>query len=135
MKQTLKQFIKFGLVGFLSFLVDAGVYLVLTRYLAVFYLIAKMISFVVAATNSYIFNRTWTFRSKSTQIGREFVKFFFISTIGLGINSLIMFLAVDKIKLNDLLGLIIATAITMFWNFTANKLWVFREKTGIIKLV
>lgn len=132
MKKTFWQFVKFGLVGFLSFLVDAGVYLILTRYLAVFYLLAKMISFVVAATNSYIFNRTWTFRSKNSQIRREFVKFFLISLIGLGINSLIMFLAVDLIKLNDLFGLVIATIITMFWNFTANKLWVFHGKSGTL---
>lgn len=133
MNKTFRQFIKFGLVGLLSFLVDAGIYLILTRYLAVFYLIAKMISFILAAINSYIFNRAWTFRSKNTQIGREFIQFFIVSSIGLGLNSLIMFLAVDYIKLNDILGLVIATAITMFWNFSANKLWVFK-KSDIIKI-
>ncbi len=131
MKQTLKQFIKFGIVGFLSFLVDAGIYLIVTRYLFVFYIIAKMISFVLAATNSYIFNRAWTFRSKNAQIGQEFSKFFIISAIGLGLNSLIMFLAVDKIKLHDLVSLVIATALTMFWNFTANKFWTFRERQAV----
>jgi len=130
MKKIFKQFIKFGLVGILSFIVDAGIYLVLTRYLAFFYIMAKAISFVLAATNSYIFNRAWTFRSSNLAVGREFSKFLLISVIGLGLNTLFMFLAVEQFKLKDLYGLVIATILVMFWNFTANKFWTFRQKGG-----
>lgn len=128
MKKIPLQFIKFCLIGAMSFLIDAGIYLVLTRFLAVYYLLAKIISFILAAINSYFFNRSWTFRSKNPRIKQEFIKFLIVATIGLGLNSLIMFLTVSWLKLNDILGLIIATFIVMFWNFTANKIWTFKDK-------
>lgn len=128
MMQFSRQFIKFGLVGFLSFIIDAGFYLLFTRAFGLFYLSAKIISFILAVTNSYFFNRLWTFRSKNLAKKTEYFKFLLVSVIGLGLNSLIMYLAVDKIELSDILALIISTSITMFWNFSANKFWTFKEK-------
>lgn len=124
--KNIRQFVKFAFVGFLSFIVDWGVYFVLTRYALLFYLAAKALSFVAAATNSYIFNRRWTFRSSDKKIVQEFTKFFIISLIGLGLNTLIMYLAVHYLKINDLVAVAVATGIVLFWNFFANKFWTFK---------
>jgi len=63
-----KQFIKFAVVGASGVVVDWVVYFILTRYLELFYLISKTISFLFAAINNYIWNRSWTFRSKENKI-------------------------------------------------------------------
>lgn len=126
--KSVRQFIKFGIVGLGGTLVDWVVYFILTRYFGTFYLIAKTISFVLAAVNNYIFNRIWTFKSKDKNIAKEFLKFFVVSVVGLIFNLLIMKLAVVNLKLNDLIGLVLATSAVTLWNFFANKLWTFKEE-------
>jgi len=89
--------------------------------------LAKAGSFVVSATSSYIMNRTWTFRSEDKKIGREAAKFFLVATGGLVLNSLIFYLITAVFRLPDILGLVIATAIVLVWNFLMNKKWTFRD--------
>ena len=126
-RRGVRQFIKFGLVGTSSTLIDWGIYLILTRFLGVYYLMAKILSFSVAVLNSYIWNRRWTFRSNDPKKLREFIKFLTIAIIGVVINSSIMYLSVEHLKLHDIYGLTLATAIVMFWNFLANKYYTFKE--------
>lgn len=126
-RRGVRQFIKFGLVGLSSTVIDWGIYLGLTRIFALFYLMAKILSFSVAVLNSYIWNRRWTFRSNDPAKLKQFIKFLTISIVGLVLNSLIMFLAVDKFRLHDIIGLVFATAIVLIWNFLANKFYTFKE--------
>lgn len=126
-RRGVRQFVKFGIVGVSSTIIDWGIYLLLTRIFGVFYLMAKILSFGVAVLNSYIWNRRWTFRSNDPAKLRQFIKFLTISIVGVVLNTLIMFIAVDKFKLHDIFGLFLATAIVMIWNFLANKFYTFRE--------
>lgn len=126
-RRGVRQFIKFALVGISSTAIDWGIYLILTRFLGVYYLMAKMLSFSIAVINSYIWNRRWTFRSNDPAKLREFIKFLIIAIIGVVLNSSIMYISVEHLRLNDLYGLFLATIIVMFWNFAANKFYTFRE--------
>src|SRR4051812_24268285 len=56
----LVQFLMFGTVGTLGFLVDTAVVYALRRSLGLYG--AGMASYVVAATMTWALNRTWTFR-------------------------------------------------------------------------
>jgi len=126
-RRGVRQFVKFGVVGVSSTVIDWGIYLLLTRIFGIFYLMAKILSFSVALFNSYFWNRRWTFRSNDPKKLHEFIKFLFISIVGVVLNSSIMYISVEHLKLNDLYGLFLATIIVMFWNFTANKFYTFRE--------
>ena len=123
----MRQFVKFGVVGVSSTVIDWGIYLLLTRIFGIFYLMAKILSFSVAVLNSYIWNRRWTFRSNDPAKLKQFIKFLTISIVGLVLNSSIMYIAVSYIKLHDIYGLFLATAIVLGWNFLANKYYTFKE--------
>lgn len=125
--RVFRQFIKFGVVGASSTVINWGIYLFLTRYFSTYYLFATIVAFIFAVFNSYIWNRRWTFRSSDPKRAKQFTKFLIVSAVGLGLNTLIMFLVVDKIKISDIYGLVIATAIVTLWNFTANKMWTFKS--------
>ena len=128
--QTARQFIKFAVVGTVGTAEDWLIYLSLTRLIDWFgahYLWAKAISFVVAATSNYIFNRIWTFRSAEQRIARQFGQFFAVSVVGAAINLSVMYLMVSRLGFFDVYGLIVATAAALFWNFFANKYWTFKE--------
>lgn len=126
-RRGVRQFIKFGLVGLSSTAIDWSIFYLLNLTFGVYYLYAKVFSFAIAVINSFIWNRRWTFRSQDPNRSQEFGKFFAIALIGLSLNALIMFLAVEDLHWRKIFGLILATGIVTIWNFLANKFYTFRE--------
>ncbi|MBM2820660.1 MAG: hypothetical protein HW405_420 [Candidatus Berkelbacteria bacterium] len=126
-RRGVRQFVKFALVGVSSTAIDWGIYLILTRFIGVYYLMAKVLSFAISMINSYIWNRRWTFKSNDPAKLREFIKFLTIALVGVVLNTFIMYMIVDLVHLGDLYGLVFASAIVMFWNFLANKFYTFKE--------
>jgi putative flippase GtrA len=136
-RPSVRQFMRFGVVGFSSFLIDTGVFMLLTRLGGDYFLHAKtqakFISFCVAATNSYIWNRCWTFRSRDPNRRRQLFQFFIVVGIGAALNGGIFHVLYDGMHIYDLIALVIATGIVMCWNFFMNRAWTFRcrpEETG-----
>ncbi|MBI4094844.1 MAG: GtrA family protein [Candidatus Liptonbacteria bacterium] len=84
------QFAKFSAVGTLNFFVDAGVLniLILSTGAAfgATFTIFKTVSFVAATTNSFLWNRNWTFRHGRRLSLRETILFYAVAGIGGFIN-------------------------------------------------
>lgn len=122
---VLYKFIKFGVVGFSGLLVDFGFTYFFRNILKVNQYIANAVGFTIAATCNYFFNRIWTFESNNPKVLIEFGEFFLISLIGLGINSIILWIMVSKLKRKFYFSKLIAIVITTFWNFVANLFFTF----------
>jgi len=123
---NLKQFIKFAFVGVLNTLIDFGVYYVLTRFAGMYYVYANIISVILAITNSYLINRSWTFKSKNKIIGSEALKFWIVSIVGLILNTIILKVFI-YFGANDLISKAIASIFVLVWNYLLNKFWTFKE--------
>lgn len=121
----LRKFIKFAIVGLSGVFVDFGLTALSKEVLKIQKFIANAIGFLAAATSNYYLNRIWTFRSNNPEIGIEFGHFFLISLIGLGINTLILWLIVTRWKTNFYLSKIFAAAVVTLWNFGANAFFTF----------
>ena len=126
-RRGVRQFIKFGIVGASSAIIDWSIFYLLNLTFGVYYLIAKVLSFSVAVINSFIWNRRWTFRSQDPNRKKEFTKFLIIATVGLSINALIMYIVVSIYGQRKFVGLIFATGLVTFWNFLANKFYTFKN--------
>lgn len=124
-KAFLTKFLKFCVVGFSGTAIDFGLTWLCKEIFKVPKFLANAIGFVVAATSNYILNRTWTWGSTNEQVGVEYVKFFAVSLIGLGLNTLILYLFNEKLKLNFYLSKVFATGVVMLWNFFANNFFTF----------
>ena len=126
-----RQLVKYCIVGVFNTGVDWFFYLSLTR-LFFFWeerlILAKTISYILGIINSYIWNRLWTFRSRDKGIILQFSKFFIVSGLALFTNVSTMYLAVRKLYLPDLIGLVLATITSLIFGFALNKYWTFREK-------
>ncbi|MGH2594318.1 MAG: GtrA family protein [Anaerolineae bacterium] len=137
-RREAKRFIKFAIVGSIGFLIDTG-----TLYALVFLLgmrgdaqrpLAKGISFLLAVTSNFIWNRRWTYpESRSKPLSKQMTQFFTMNLIGLGIN-LGVFTIVDSLlvplvdlKLAVAGAQIAAVGIAMLWNFTANRLVTYND--------
>jgi len=119
------KFLKFGVVGLSGLLVDFGFTYLFRNILKVNQYISNAIGFTLAASSNYILNRVWTFQSNNPKVFVEFGEFFIISLIGLGINSLILWIMVSKLKLHFYFSKLIAIGITTIWNFMANLVFTF----------
>ncbi len=125
MSKLIKQIIRFGFVGGTAFVIDFGVFWLLTEFVGINYLLSNVVAFTVSVIYNYILSIYWVFDTKKT--GNkvfEAVVFIVLSVVGLGINEAIIWLCVDKLTFHSLLSKIIATAIVMVYNFITRKLFL-----------
>lgn len=134
------QFVKFGYTGFLNTTIDFGVLNILIYIFKIYsgfaVVIMNTISFSLAVTNSYFFNKYWTFESKRKMATREYFQFVIVSIIGLLINDGIVYIVTTFITpfigISPVLWVNIAKAlaivIQLIWNFIGYKLIVFKQK-------
>lgn len=134
------QLAKFGAVGAANFAVDFGVLnlLIFTTGIASgwTFTIYKSISFAVAVTNSFFWNKIWTFKKKGGEkAGKDFLQFILVSLIGLLINAGVASFIVNilgplgeiapKTWANIATG--VASIVVLTWNFLGYKFIVFRK--------
>lgn len=134
------QFIKFGVVGASNTAVDWIVYYGLSRLVLTAdsqKSTAKLISFIIAVLNSYLWNTIWTFKSeyqksvgKSSALGQKsaiFGRFVIVSVIGWGVNYIVFKFVLGVYPKPDVIALIFASAAAVIWNFFANKFWTYKK--------
>lgn len=148
-----ERFTKFLLVGTLGFIIDFGTLTFLVEVVKLPLLVAQntpfsataglvlanTISFTLAVTSNFTFNRLWTYpesRSKKKRI--QLPQFTMVSVIGLLLNNFIlattvgffnMILNSQTILPINLEGYIpakaLATIVVLFWNFFVNRYWTY----------
>lgn len=100
MNEVLLKFIKFCTVGGSGVIVDFSLtYLCKEKFRLNKYL-SNSIGFMIAASSNYILNRIWTFDSINQDIKTEYLSFIFVSTVGLLINNLTLWVVHKKMKIN-----------------------------------
>lgn len=137
----ISQILKFGVTGVMNtgidFLVLNGLMWVTSTYSGTLIILLNVVSFSVAVTNSYLWNKYWTFKVKAKdEIPQEFAKFITVSIIGAIINSSILFAFttfVDPLfEISEGLwaniGKLLATGIALIWNFIGYKFWALKTK-------
>jgi len=129
MTRLLWQFARFLIVGLASFAIDYGLYVLLFQVLGVHYLVASTISFSVSLIVNYILTLKFVFDARAERrIVREFLAYIGLNIIALGLNQLILYLAVDVFGASPFVGKLIATAIVLVYNFISRKLLI--ERAG-----
>lgn len=126
-KAFILKFIKFAAVGFSGLLIDYGFTYLFKEIFKVQKYVSNSIGFTIAASSNYIFNRIWTFESDNPDIAMEYGEFLVISIIGLGINNLILWLIVTRLKWNFYFAKLIAIGFVTVWNFLANFFITFNQ--------
>ncbi len=121
----IQKFIKFGVVGFSGLFVDFGFTYLFKEKLKVQKYLANAFGFLIAASSNYILNRIWTFQSHDPKVLVEYSQFMVISLIGLGINTLVLWLIVSKLRWNFYFSKLIAIGVVTLWNFIANAMITF----------
>jgi len=118
------QLAKFTTVGATGYAVNLAVYTALLRGAGWHYIYAATVSFLVAVTNNYLWNRLWTFRDQRGHVGFQGLRFFTVAVVAyganLGILSALIALGMDKVAAQAI-AIVLVTPL----NFIGNKLWSF----------
>jgi len=119
------QLLKFGLVGVSGYLINLGVFALLSGNLGVHHIVAAIGAFCVAVSSNFFWNRHWTFTAGDGHAGFQAARFFAVSVAALVINLAVLEALVEGASLGDLSAQAIAVAVAMPFNFLGNKLWTF----------
>ena len=119
------KFIRFCVVGATGVLVDFGFTYLGKEIIKIPKYVANAIGFSIAASTNYFLNRWWTFHSNNPQVLMEYSKFILVALIGLGLNTLILWILVSKYKKNFYLSKLFAIGIVTVWNFFVNIAFTF----------
>ena len=125
---TLVQFLMFGTVGTLGFIVDTATVYALRHPLGLYG--AGLAAYVVAATVTWILNRVWTFRGLGAgPVHRQWAKFLVVNLGGLVLNRgtyavLVTFVALCAAQ--PVFATAAGSLAGMFVNFSLNRTMVFR---------
>jgi len=120
------QLLKFALVGITGMGLDFGTTWLLKERVKINKFMANAAGFCIAVVNNFMLNKYWTFDNQNPIATEQFVKFLVISIVGLGINSLLLFILLKKIKGNFYLVKLAVIGLVFFWNFSANYLYTFK---------
>lgn len=132
MKSHLRRLAIFSLVGVVGFVVDAGVLQLLVLGLAWDRYSGRLISFLFAATATWLLNRRYTFRGpRKHSLGVEWARYILAMSGGFACNfaaysALVYFFDVDRQWL--VLAVAAGSVAGLGVNYTASHYWVYRHQ-------
>ena len=128
-KQTVIQFIKFGIVGVSNTLISLAVYYLVLWINADWYLLGNVAGWIVSVANAFFWNERYVFIQQwhgfgamLKRIGKTYLSYgatFLLSTV-------LLYLEVDLWHWSAVISPVINLLITIPLNFLLNKFWTFK---------
>lgn len=119
--------LKFLFVGVLNTAVGLGTYCLFV-YLGIPYMLSLVFSNVIGTLHSYLWNKFFTFKSKSKSFA-EFFRFICVYLVSFALNAVILYLLVQQAHFSKYWGGAVTTFVCMLISFFGHKFFSFK-KTG-----
>lgn len=124
-----RESISYIFFGVATTLVDWGVYTVYWR-LGMDYRFSTAMSWCAAVLFAYVTNKLFVFRSRDIQLktlGKEFVSFVGCRAATGVFTMLGMIVMVSYLDLNEFLGKLVVSAVSLVLNYIFSKLYIFKK--------
>ncbi|WMT41672.1 GtrA family protein [Paenibacillus sp. D2_2] len=125
-RDSLRSFIIFGLVGIVNTGVDVGVFALLTWW-QLPWLIAQVFAYGCGVMNSFLMNRKWTFKQQGA-LTKGLLRFVLLNLVTLGVTSACMLLMHEQLGVSLWISKGAATLLGVVLNFVGSRWWVFRAE-------
>lgn len=121
---------KFSIVGCIGFIVDAATMYALKLFLSIYF--AKMISFFCAVFVTWLLNRIFTFKEKTSGLNsrNEFGRYFLLMLFGGVINYMAFYLSVTFIPFiytYPVFGVAIGSLAGMIFNYVTSSRLIYKN--------
>lgn len=126
LRNLLVQLIQYSFVGGIAALVEWTSYFLFDTVLHWHYLLATVLSFLIATFVNWAVGRCTMFRNaeKNGTIG-EILQIYFVSGIGLLLNLVLMYVFVAMMGIPGVFAKIAATGVVFIWNFISRKVFIY----------
>jgi putative flippase GtrA len=122
------QLAKFCVVGGSGYVVNLAVFSLAVEVGEVHHLVAATLAFVVAVTNNFWWNRTWTFRARAGHAGFQAARFLTVSVAAFLLAAAILELLVSGLDVPEIPAQAISIVVATPLNFVGNKMWSFGSR-------
>lgn len=121
-----RQFLLYCVVGAANTLITLFLFYILDK-INLQYILASIIAYGAGIINGYIWSTRSVFKTKGT--AQNFAKFIVVNLVAIALNSLLIYLFVDKVGIHPkILAQALVTPFTFIANYSLNKLWTFSDK-------
>lgn len=125
-KSNIKEFLLYLIVGGIATVTEWVLFFVLDIVL-VHYTLATVIAYILSTFVNWLTGRILVFKQTPQPILKEILEIYIASIVGLLMNLVIMWLAVDLLAFNEMISKMAATAIVFFYNFLVRKLLIYKK--------
>ncbi|MCX4306707.1 MAG: GtrA family protein [Acetatifactor sp.] len=122
--------INYLIFGFLAFVLNYILYFVFADAVAMHYMAATGLSWVLTVVFAYWTNRTFVFKSQNKEtkaVVTEFVSFIGARVATEVLELGLMYLMVDVMAVNDKISKLICQVIVILANYVLSKIWIFKD--------
>lgn len=125
-QSLLIKMIRYFFVALLIVAIEIIAFIFFNSVIKLNYVLAVVLSFVIATILNWFLSRKFVFRPQEKQIKKEIILVFVGSSIGCLLQVVITVISVEQLKMAPVYGKIISMTITFFWNFWFRLKFVFK---------
>ena len=117
--------------GVATTVVNYVVYFMATRWLGMGVMAGTWTAWVFAVAFGYAANKAFVFKThceNTAALVKEAVSFFAMRLVSLGMETVLMFVTVEVMGLNDLVMKLIVNLVVIIANYVFSKMFIFRKK-------
>ena len=127
-KNSLIQFVKFGIVGASNTVISLGIYYCFIAFRPDWYQLGNVAGWVISVANAFFWNHRYVFRSEGGEkpLWKQIAKTYCSYGGTFLLNTALLFLDVEIWRWPPTVGPIVNLFVTIPLNFLLNKFWAFR---------
>lgn len=125
------ELVSYLFVGVATTLVNYVVYFAATRAAGLDVMPGTWVAWVAAVAFGYVANKAFVFHSHCESVAallREAGGFFAMRLVSLGMETVLMYLLVEMMRLNDLAMKLLVNIVVIVLNYVFSKLFIFKKK-------
>jgi|GEM_PF-899948 len=125
-KASSKEIVRYIISSLISGLTEIGTFFIMSTILSMNYIIAAVVSFLIATIVGYIAKRKIAFNNKYRPRRKQFGVFAIITIGGIIINTSAVILLVEMTQTIPLIAKIIGILIAFVYNYLLSKYFIFK---------
>lgn len=120
-------FFRYGVMAISVVSIEILSFWIFNAPLGINYLVATVASQIIGIVLNWVGSRYYVFGASKHSMKKEFTLVFITSIFGVLLQTLVVFIAVDKAGQAPLLGKMIAIVATFIWNYIIRKRYIYNH--------
>ncbi len=116
--------------GVATTIVNYVVYFMATRWMGLGVMAGTWVAWVIAVAFGYVVNKAFVFHThceSMAALAKEAASFFAMRLVSLGMETVLMFVTVELMGLNDLVMKLLVNIVVIIANYVFSKLFIFKK--------